>query len=66
MLHNARTCNARQICQICLKKHPTGLHDYTPKQKAGDDNSSLSDGTQNVTLKTNCARFDDVSCRIMQ
>ena len=60
--HNAITCNNRQICQICKKKHPTGLHGYTPKQKAGDDNSSALDGKQNVTFKINCAKFDDVSC----
>ena len=62
MSHNARTCNDRRICQICKKKHPTGLHGYTPKQKAGNDNSSASDRTQNVTFKSNCAKFDDVSC----
>ena len=63
MSHNARICNDRRICQICKKKHPTGLHGYTPKQKAGDDNSSASDGTQkNVTFKSNCAKFDHVSC----
>ena len=45
MSHNARTCNDRRICQICRKKHPTGLNGYNPKQKAGDDNSSASDGT---------------------
>ena len=61
MSHNARTCNDRPLCQICKKKHPTGLHGYTPKQKAGDDKSSASDGTQNVTSKSNCAKFDDVS-----
>ena len=60
--HNARTCNDRRICQICKKKHPTGLHGYTPKQKAGNDNSSASDRTQNVTFKSTCAKFDDVSC----
>ena len=45
MSHNARTCNDRRISQICKKKHLTGVHGYTPKQKAGDDNSSASDGT---------------------
>ena len=62
MSHNVRTCSYRRICQICKKKHPTGLHGYNPKQKAGDYNSSASDGTQNVTFKSNCAKFDYVSC----
>ena len=62
MSHNARTCNDRQICQICKKKHPTGLHDYTPKQKPGDNNSRASNEKQNVTFKSNCVKLDDVSC----
>ena len=62
MSHNSRTYNDRPICQISKKKHPAGLHGYTSKHKAGDDNSSASDGTQNVTFKTSCAKFDDVSC----
>ena len=63
MSPNARTFNDRQICQICKKKHPTGLHGYTPTQKAGVDNSGASDRTQgNVTFKSNCAKFDDVNC----
>ena len=61
MSHNARTCNDRPISQISKKKHPTGLHGYTSKHKAGDDSSSASDGTQNVTFTTICAKFDDVS-----
>ena len=62
--HNAGTCNETQICQICKKKHPTGLHGYTLKQKAGDVHSVASDGTQkNVAFKSNnCAKFDDVNC----
>ena len=62
MSNNARTFSDRRICHICKKKHPTGLHGYTPKKKAGDDNSSESDGTQNIIFKSNCAKFDDVSC----
>ena len=63
MWHNARTCNDRQICQICKKKHPSSLHGCTPKQKAGDHNSSASDGTEkNVTFKSNCAKSGDVNC----
>ena len=63
MLDNARICNDRRTCQICKKKDPTGLHGYTPKQKAGDDNSGTSDGSQkNVTFKSNCAKFDNVNC----
>ena len=50
-----------RICQICKKKQPTGLHGYTSKHKTGDDNSSASDGTQNVTFKSFCAKFDDFS-----
>ena len=62
MSHNARTCNDREICHICKKKYPTGLHGYNPKQKARDDNFSASEVTQNVTFKNNCAKFDDLSC----
>ena len=62
MSQNARTCNDRGICQICKKKHPSVLHGYTPKHKAGDDNSSASDGIQNVTFKSNCVKFYDASC----
>ena len=62
MSPNARTSNGRRICQICKKKHPSALHGYTPKYKAGDDNSSASDGTQIVTFKSNCIKFDDASC----
>ena len=63
MSHNAKTRSDRQICQICKKKHPTGLHGHTPKQKAGDDNFCASNVVQkNVTLGSNCAKFDDVSC----
>ena len=61
MSHNARTSNDG-IFQMCKNKHPTGLHGYIPKQKAGDDNSSASDGTPNVTFKSKCAKFDDISC----
>ena len=46
MSHYERACNDRRICQICKKNHPTGLHGYTPKQKAEDDNSGVLDGTQ--------------------
>ena len=72
MLKNARSCIDRRTCQICKKKHPScqifkkkhpsTLHGYTPKHKAGDDNSSASDGTQIVTFKSNCIKFDDASC----
>ena len=64
MSHYAKTCNDRRICQICKKNHPTGLHGYTPKQKAEDDNSGVLDGTQKkeVTFKSNCSKFDDVNC----
>ena len=63
MSHNARNCSDRRICQICKKKHPTGLHGYTPKQKAGDDKSGASDGTKKIaTFKSNCAKFHDVNC----
>ena len=63
MSHNAKTRSDRQICQICKKKHPTGLHGHTPKQKAEDDNFCASNGMQkNVTLGSNCANFDNVSC----
>ena len=62
MSQNARTCNDRRIYQICKKKHPSALHGYTPKHEAGDDNSSASDGTQIVTFKSNCIKFDDASC----
>ena len=44
--HNAGTSSDKRICQICKKKHSTGLHGYTPNQKAGDDNSGASDVTQ--------------------
>ena len=60
--NNVRTCNDKRVCQICKKKHPTSLHGYTLKQEARDGNSSASYGTQeNVTLKSNYAKFHDVS-----
>ena len=37
MSHNGKTCSDKRICQICKKKHTTGLYGHTPKQKAGDD-----------------------------
>ena len=57
MSHNAISCNNRRTCQICKKKHRTGLPGFIPNQKARHDNSGASDGTQkNVTFKSNLPR----------
>lgn len=48
MSTNARTYNYRRISHICKKKHHIDLHGYNQKQKAGDDNSGASDGTEHL------------------
>ena len=52
-----------KYARFLKKKHPTGLHGYTPKQKL--EMIILvhqMECKKNVTCKSNCAKYNDVSC----
>ena len=76
MSHNARTCNDRQICQTCKKKHPTGFEapkficspqlperSYQYYVKAASQKKKLYDVNRSRMFSLICDENTDVSNR---
>ena len=45
--HHSKKCNNRHVCEVCSKRHPTLLHDYSLQSPSTADVTS-----DNVNLAT--------------
>ena len=51
--HNAKNFNDRKTCNICKQKHPSSLHGYVPKGKAGITTQGTFEPDKNLIVVNN-------------